>query len=58
MMKLRLALPEHVVDLGRVPGLNAITSYRIVTSYRIAGAQLFFPPRPTATSGYLVDRSI
>jgi aerobic carbon-monoxide dehydrogenase medium subunit len=24
MMKLRLALPEHVVDLGRVPGLNHI----------------------------------
>jgi tungstate transport system substrate-binding protein len=26
------------------PGLNAITSYRIVTAHRIAGAQLFFPP--------------
>jgi carbon-monoxide dehydrogenase medium subunit len=25
MMKLRLASPEHVVDLGRVPGLNHIT---------------------------------
>jgi len=25
LMKLRLALPEHVVDLGRVPGLNYIT---------------------------------
>ena len=24
MMKLRLAMPEHVVDLGRVPGLNHI----------------------------------
>ena len=24
MMKLRLATPEHVVDLGRVPGLNHI----------------------------------
>ena len=28
------------------PGLDAITSYRIVTAYRIAGTQLFFPPRP------------
>jgi carbon-monoxide dehydrogenase medium subunit len=25
LMKLRLAAPEHVVDLGRVPGLNYIT---------------------------------
>jgi carbon-monoxide dehydrogenase medium subunit len=25
LMKLRLAAPEHVVDLGRVPGLNHIT---------------------------------
>jgi carbon-monoxide dehydrogenase medium subunit len=25
LMKLRLAQPEHVVDLGRVPGLNQIT---------------------------------
>jgi carbon-monoxide dehydrogenase medium subunit len=25
LMKLRLAAPEHVVDLARVPGLNAIT---------------------------------
>jgi carbon-monoxide dehydrogenase medium subunit len=25
MMKLRLALPEHVVDLSRVPGLNGIS---------------------------------
>ena len=24
MMKLRLAAPEHVVDLGRIPGLNYI----------------------------------
>src|SRR5689334_12864127 len=25
LMKLRLATPEHVVDIGRVPGLNHIT---------------------------------
>jgi tungstate transport system substrate-binding protein len=30
------------------PGLDAITSYRIVTSYRIAGEPLFFPPRLAA----------
>src|SRR5579863_5520083 len=30
------------------PGLDAITSYRIVTAYRIAGEQLFFPPRLAA----------
>jgi tungstate transport system substrate-binding protein len=30
------------------PGLDAITSYRIVTAYRIAGEPLFFPPRPAA----------
>lgn len=30
------------------PGLDAITSYRMVTAYRIAGEPLFFPPRPAA----------
>jgi tungstate transport system substrate-binding protein len=30
------------------PGLDAITSYRIVAAYRIAGEQLFFPPRLAA----------
>jgi tungstate transport system substrate-binding protein len=30
------------------PGLDAITSYRIVTAYRIAGEPLFFPPRLAA----------
>jgi carbon-monoxide dehydrogenase medium subunit len=29
LMKLRLAQPEHVVDLGRVPGLNQITESEI-----------------------------
>jgi len=28
------------------PGLQAITSYRIIAAHRVAGAQLFFPPRP------------